>query len=254
MDKIMKADLIPADPLNFLKEFTSARIAIGSTGDSIPTKQSLEFKLAHAHARDAVYSNMATDDLEDELLQFHRPVLQLHSQAANRAQYLQRPDLGRLPDELSMNRLADQITGDDLVIIIADGLSAMAMNENVMSLLKTLVPKLLAANLKIGPFCLVQQGRVAIGDHIAHELEARLSLVLIGERPGLSAADSIGAYLTYLPRPGLKDNSRNCISNIRPGGLGFGRAADKIFYLIQEAFKRKLSGVGLKDNEGLLGE
>lgn len=254
MDKIVKADNTQPDPLSFLKEFTAARIAIGSVGDSIPTRQSLEFKLAHAHARDAVYSDIATDNLEDELLQFHRPVLQLHSQAANRAQYLQRPDLGRLPDELSLNRLADQITGDDVVIIIADGLSAMAMNENVMSLLKKLVPKLLAANLKIGPFCLVQQGRVAIGDHIAHELEAMLSLVLIGERPGLSAADSIGAYLTYLPKPGLKDNSRNCISNIRHGGLGFGPAADKIFYLIQQAFKRKLSGVDLKDNEGLLGE
>ena len=251
MDKIIKTD---TDPLNFLKEFTAARIAIGSAGGSIPTTQSLEFKLAHAHARDAVYSGMDTDSLEDELLQFHRPVLQLHSQAASRAQYLQRPDLGRLPAELSLNRLADQITGDDVVIIIADGLSARAMNENVMSLLKILVPKLLAADLKLGPFCLVQQGRVAIGDHIAHELNAKLSLVLIGERPGLSAADSIGAYLTYLPKPGLKDNSRNCISNIRPDGLGFAPAADKIFYLIQEAFKRKLSGVELKDNEGLLGE
>jgi ethanolamine ammonia-lyase small subunit len=252
MDKITKPDTGLTDPLSFLKEFTAARIAIGSTGDSIPTQQSLEFKLAHAHARDAVYSAMDTERLEDELLPFHRPVLQLHSQAANRAQYLQRPDLGRLPDEISLNRLADQITGDDVVVIIADGLSAAAINENVMNLFKVLVPKLMKAGLKIGPFCLVQQGRVAIGDHIAHELDARLSLMLIGERPGLSAADSIGAYLTYLPKPGLKDNSRNCISNIRPGGLGFTLAADKIFYLIQEAFKRKLSGIELKDNEGLL--
>jgi ethanolamine ammonia-lyase small subunit len=131
-------------------------------------------------------------------------------------------------------------------------LSAIALNENVLTLLQLLIPKLLAANLKLGPLCLVQQGRVAIGDDIAHELHAKLSLVLIGERPGLSAADSIGAYLTYQPKPGLKDNSRNCISNIRPGGLGFSAAADKIFYLVQEAFRMKLSGVGLKDNEGLL--
>jgi ethanolamine ammonia-lyase small subunit len=252
MDKITKLKAEITDPLSFLKEFTVARIAIGSTGSSIPTRQLLEFKLAHAHARDAVYSVMDTEVLEDALAQFHRPVLQLHSRAENRAQYLQRPDLGRKPSEESLNRLADQITGDDIVIIIADGLSAMAMNENVLTLLQLLIPKLLAANLKLGPLCLVQQGRVAIGDDIAHELDAKLSLVLIGERPGLSAADSIGAYLTYQPKPGLKDNSRNCISNIRPGGLDLSLAADKIFYLVQEAFRMKLSGVGLKDNEGLL--
>ena len=252
MDKITKSGAGITDPLSFLKEFTTARIAIGSTGSSIPTKQLLEFKLAHAHARDAVYSVMDTEVLEDALAQFHRPVLQLHSRAENRAQYLQRPDLGRKPNEESLNRLADQITGDDIVIIIADGLSAIAMNENVLALLQLLIPKLLTANLKLGPLCLVQQGRVAIGDDIAHELHAKLSLVLIGERPGLSAADSIGAYLTYQPKPGLKDNSRNCISNIRPGGLDLSLAADKIFYLVQEAFKRKLSGVGLKDNEGSL--
>lgn len=252
MDKITKSE--ENDPLSFLKEFTAARIAIGATGSSIPTKQSLAFKLAHAHARDAVYSAMNTELLEDALAQFHRTVLQLHSMAENRAQYLQRPDLGRKPNEESLNRLADQITGDDVVIIIADGLSAIAINENILGVLQLLVPKLLAAGLKLGPLCLVQQGRVAIGDDIAHELQAKLSIMLIGERPGLSSADSIGAYLTYQPKPGLKDNSRNCISNIRPGGLNFNLAADKIFYLVQESFKRKLSGVALKDNEGLLGE
>ncbi|GGH20183.1 ethanolamine ammonia-lyase subunit EutC [Mucilaginibacter phyllosphaerae] len=251
MDKI--THVVEEQPLNFLKEFTAARIAIGATGNSIPTRQSLEFKLAHAHARDAVYSIMDTERLEDELAQFHRPVLQLHSMADNRARYLQRPDLGRKPNQESLNRLADQITGDDIVIVIADGLSAIALNQHIMALLQVLIPKLLAAGLKVGPLCLVQQGRVAIGDDIAHELQAKLSVVLIGERPGLSAADSMGAYLTYQPRPGLKDNSRNCISNIRPGGLGIATAADKIFYLVQESFRRKLSGVQLKDNQGLLG-
>jgi ethanolamine ammonia-lyase small subunit len=250
MDKIIKSE---PDPLSFLKAFTRARIAIGSTGTSIPTKQSLQFKLAHAHARDAVYSAMDSEQLADNLMQFNLPVLQLHSRAESRAQYLQRPDMGRLLDEYSINRLTDQITGDDVVIIIADGLSAMAIHENVLALLQLLVPKLLAAKLKVGPLCLVQQGRVAIGDPIADALNAKLSIVLIGERPGLSAADSMGAYLTYNPKPGLKDNSRNCISNIRPCGLDHAAAADKIFYLVQESFKRKLSGVGLKDNEGLLG-
>ncbi|MET3979383.1 ethanolamine ammonia-lyase small subunit [Mucilaginibacter sp. UYP25] len=251
MDKITKPE--QPDPLSFLKEFTAARIAIGATGSSIPTKQSLQFKLAHAHARDAVYSAMDTESLEDALAQFHRPVLQLHSMADSRAHYLQRPDLGRKPSEESLNRLADQITGDDIVIIIADGLSAIAINKNVLPLLQLLIPKLSAANLKIAPLCLVQQGRVAIGDDIAHELQAKFSIMLIGERPGLSSSDSIGAYLTYQPKPGLKDNSRNCISNIRPGGLDFNSAANKIFYLVQESFKRKLSGVELKDNEGLIG-
>jgi ethanolamine ammonia-lyase small subunit len=251
MDKIIKPE---PDPLSFLKAFTRARIAIGSVGTSIPTKQSLQFKLAHAHARDAVYSAMNSEELADTLMQFNLPVLQLHSRAESRAQYLQRPDMGRLLDEYSINRLTDQLTGDDVVIIMADGLSAMAIHENVLALLQLLVPKLSAAKLKIGPLCLVQQGRVAIGDPIADALNAKLSIMLIGERPGLSAADSMGAYLTYAPKPGLKDNSRNCISNIRPGGLDHITAADKIFYLVQEAFKRKLSGVELKDNEGLLGE
>jgi ethanolamine ammonia-lyase small subunit len=242
-----------AEPLSFLKEFTPARIAIGSTGNSIPTKHSLAFKLAHAHARDAVYTTMDSEALADELASFNLPVLQLRSRAESRPQYLQRPDMGRLPDEYSVNRLTDQITGDDVVIIIADGLSALAIHENISDLLKVLVPKLLAANLKVGPLCLVQQGRVAIGDPIGDALSAGLSIVLIGERPGLSAADSMGAYLTYQPKPGLKDNARNCISNIRPGGLDHLTAADKIFYLVQEAFRRKLTGVELKDNEGLLG-
>jgi ethanolamine ammonia-lyase small subunit len=251
MDKIIKPE---PDPLSFLKAFTRARIAIGSVGTSIPTKQSLQFKLAHAHARDAVYSAMDSEQLAETLMQFSLPVLQLHSRAESRAQYLQRPDMGRLLDEYSINRLTDQITGDDVVIIVADGLSALAIHENILALLQLLIHKLLTAKLKVGPLCLVQQGRVAIGDPIADALNAKLSIVLIGERPGLSAADSMGAYLTYAPKPGLKDNSRNCISNIRPGGLDHATAADKVFYLVQEAFKRKLSGVELKDNEGLLGE
>jgi ethanolamine ammonia-lyase small subunit len=249
MAKIIKT---LTDPLSFLKAFTPARIAIGSTGNSIPTKQSLAFKLAHAHARDAVYTTMDSEALANELCIFNLPVLQLHSRAESRAQYLQRPDMGRWPDEYSANRLADQITGDDVVIIIADGLSALAIHENIMHLLRELIPKLIAAKLKISPLCLVQQGRVAIGDPIGDALNAALSIVLIGERPGLSAVDSMGAYLTYQPKPGLKDNARNCVSNIRAGGLDHSGAADKIFYLVQEAFQRKLSGVELKDNEGTL--
>ncbi|AMR32022.1 ethanolamine ammonia-lyase [Mucilaginibacter sp. PAMC 26640] len=252
MAKIIRHEWEESEPLSFLKQFTQARIAIGSTGTSIPTKQSLEFKLAHAHARDAVYSKMDTEALADELMQFNLPVLQLHSRAANREQYLQRPDLGRLLDEVSVNRLADQVQNNGVVLILADGLSATAMNQNALNLLKLLIPKLLAAKIKLAPICLVEQGRVAISDGIGDELKASLSVILIGERPGLSAADSMGAYLTYQPKTGLTDDSRNCISNIRPEGLPIQQASDKLFYLICESLSKQISGVALKDNEGLL--
>lgn len=252
MAKIVKSESAFNDPLSFLKEFTAARIAIGSTGSSIPIKESLEFKLAHAHARDAVYSAIDLKELTYKLKRFNLPVLCLHSQAVSRAIYLQRPDLGRLLDKLSVEILNNQILGADISIIIADGLSAIAIHENIVALLELLIPKLLYANLSIAPLSLIQQGRVAIGDDVGQGLNTNLSLMLIGERPGLSAADSMGAYLTYHPQRGLTDDSRNCISNIRAGGLNVNLAAEKIFYLIQESFKRKLSGVLLKDNAGLL--
>jgi ethanolamine ammonia-lyase small subunit len=255
MDKIEPEQSPKDDPLGLLKEFTAARIGIGRTGASIPLKQSLMFKLAHAHARDAVYSELDVDKLSVDLKQFDLPVLQLHSQAAYREQYLQRPDLGRQLNEEFIGQLNDHtVKGVDIVIIIADGLSAAAVNSNAVSLLKILIPQLQSAGLKLAPVCLVKQGRVAIADDIGMHLNARLSLMLIGERPGLSSADSMGAYLTFNPRPGLTDESRNCISNIRPHGLTVKPAAKKIFYLVQEAFRRKLSGVGLKDNAGLLSE
>ncbi|HZY35170.1 MAG TPA: ethanolamine ammonia-lyase subunit EutC [Mucilaginibacter sp.] len=248
----MKNDLKNVDPVAPLKEFTRARIAIGRVGASIPLKQSLEFNLAHAHARDAVYSILDVDGLFDTLKVFDLPLLHLHSKALTRHKYLKRPDLGRQLDEGSAQHLAGY-SGYDAAIIISDGLSATAVNENTAGLLRLLIPKLLAAKLTLAPLCLVEQGRVAIGDDIGFALEAKFSIVLIGERPGLSSADSMGAYLTYNPKPGLTDESRNCVSNIRPHGLKYKPAAEKIFYLVNEAFKRKLSGVGLKDNEGLLG-
>jgi ethanolamine ammonia-lyase small subunit len=240
------------ESLKALQEFTSARIAIGRVGTSIPLKQSLEFKLAHAHARDAVYSELDINNLTDTLKQFDLPVLQLHSRVNDRRQYLQRPDLGRRLNDGSLDLLLDHRPETDIAIILADGLSATAVNENAVGLIQALIPQLLAAGFKLAPISLVEQGRVAIGDDIGHGLKAKLSLVLIGERPGLSSADSLGAYLTYNPKPGLTDEMRNCISNIRPGGLIYKKAAKKIFYLVIEAFKRKLSGVDLKDNAGLL--
>lgn len=241
------------EPLKALQEFTSARIAIGRVGTSIPLKQSLDFKLAHAHARDAVYSALDIDHLTESLRRFELPVLHLHSQITDRRQYLQRPDLGRKLDEASLHHLKNITTiSSDVAIIIADGLSAMAISENTLGLLKELIPLLTASGYKLAPITLVEQGRVAISDDIGHGLKAKLSLMLIGERPGLSSADSLGVYLTYKPRPGLTDEMRNCVSNIRPKGLSYKKAAKKIFYLINEAFTRKLSGVELKDNAGLL--
>jgi len=244
----MKKEILQIDPLTFLKEFTAARIAIGRVGNSIPIKQSLEFKLAHAHARDAVYSELDTEGLSDSLNAFGLPILHLHSNALTRHKYLKRPDHGRQLIEDSAEQLKVYNTSFDIAIVIADGLSATAVNENAFALLEILIPVLSAAKLKLAPLCLVEQGRVAIGDDIGYGLNAKLSIILIGERPGLSAADSMGAYLTYNPKPGLTDESRNCVSNIRPQGLKAKPAADKIFYLIMEAFKRKLTGVGLKDD------
>lgn len=242
------------EPLKALQEFTTARIAIGRVGTSIPLKQSLEFKLAHAHARDAVYSELAVDKLTSSLGQFGVPVLYLHSQVTDRRQYLQRPDLGRRLNDASLNLLQDYRTENDVAIIVADGLSATAVNENTKGLLDALIPLLSGNGFKLAPISLVEQGRVAIGDDIGSGLNAKLSLILIGERPGLSAADSLGAYLTYNPKPGLTDESRNCVSNIRHKGLSYKKAAKKIFYLISEAFKLQLSGVELKDNAGLIAE
>ncbi|WP_295664493.1 ethanolamine ammonia-lyase subunit EutC [uncultured Mucilaginibacter sp.] len=232
-----------------LKAFTAARIAMGRVGSSIPLKQSLEFQLAHAHARDAVYSALDVDALMERIKTFGLPRLALHSQAQNRPQYLQRPDYGRLLNDTSAQLISESAYPCDVCIIIADGLSATAVNQNALPLLEALLPML---NYKIAPICLAEQARVALGDPIAHGLQAKLSIMLIGERPGLSSADSMGAYLTFNPRPGLTDEMRNCISNIRPEGLPCAAAAQKIFYLVQKAFQLQLSGVNLKDNAGLL--
>jgi ethanolamine ammonia-lyase small subunit len=234
-----------------LKKYTDARLAIGRTGTSIPVKESLAFNLAHAHARDAVYSALETERLINELRQFNLPVILVQSKAKNREQYLQRPDLGRqLNDHANAEFLPFQPS--DICIVIADGLSADAINKHAVKVLELLIPKINAINLKIAPITLIEQGRVAIADEAGYRLKAKLSLILIGERPGLSAADSMGAYLTFDPKPGLTDESRNCVSNIRPEGLNLDAAADKLFYLIREALRMKLSGIGLKDQAGLL--
>ena len=243
------------DPWAPLKAYTAARIALGRTGTSVPLRESLAFKLAHAHARDAVYSTLDTPRLLAELPALQLPVCQVRSQAKTRPDYLQRPDWGRQLDEESRARLAEQAAGAcDVAIILADGLSATAINEHALPLLRHLLPLLQEAGFRLGPLTLAEHARVALGDEVGHLLGARLTLLLIGERPGLSSPHSLGAYFTYAPRPGLTDEARNCVSNIRPEGLPYPAAAAQLFRLLQESRRRQLSGVGLKDEFDQLGE
>ncbi len=240
------------DMMEPLRSLTPARIGLGRVGTSIPLKAFQAFKLAHAHARDAVYSELDVDGLTEKLGNFNIPVVQLHSCATYREQYLQRPDLGRKLNEESAEEIKSYQATYDVAIIIADGLSAMAVNNQALPLTKLLLDLLRGANLRPAPLTLVKQGRVAIADEIGYALGAKLSLIIIGERPGLSSGDSAGVYITYQPKPGLTDEVRNCVSNIHAQGLGSAIAAKKIFYLVQEAFKTKQTGIALKDNQGLL--
>jgi ethanolamine ammonia-lyase small subunit len=254
MNQVTTSNSPEADPWARLREFTAARIALGRTGVSEPLHQSLQFKLAHAHARDAVFSQLNSTELANPITHaINLPVLQLQSQVSNRPEYLQRPDLGRKLYESSMRQLQNlPFTAPDIVIILTDGLSATAIKQHALPVLQKLVPALQKAGFTMAPVTLVEYGRVAISDEIGYLLGAKLALILIGERPGLSSPDSMGAYFTFHPQPGLTDESRNCLSNIRPAGLGYQAAANKLFYLLQEALRLKLSGVQLKDNSNLL--
>jgi ethanolamine ammonia-lyase small subunit len=194
-----------------------------------------------------------TERLLSELATLGLPVHQVSSQAQNRQEYLQRPDHGRQLAEASKATLAAD-TDCDITIVLADGLSATAINAHAVPLLRLLLPELRAMGLRLGPLVLAEQARVALGDEIGHLLRAQLVLVLIGERPGLSAPDSLGAYFTYGPCPGLTDEARNCVSNIRPAGLPYAAAAAKLGWLLREALRRQLSGVALKDQADLLAE
>lgn len=243
------------DPWQFLRPLTPARIAQGRTGHSLPTTALLAFQLGHARARDAVFAALDFSVLIPQLEATGLPVLQLHSAAPDRQIYLQRPDLGRQLNEDSRQHLADtQPFGCTLSIVLADGLSATAVNRHAPAVVAGLVATAQQLGWSLGPLAVVQQGRVAVADEVAHALRAEMVVLLIGERPGLSSPDSLGAYLTYGPRPGLTDESRNCISNIRPEGLNTDGAIQKIVYLLSQFRIRKLSGVQVKDEMGSLEE
>lgn len=247
---------VHADRWQRLRQFTRARIGLGRAGTSLPTAALLQFQLAHAQAIDAVHAPLDVEALNTALanqpeLQPILPAQQLTSMADNRESYLQRPDWGRRLSDASSYALQQyrEDTPYDLVFVIADGLSSLAVNQHAAALLAKVVGQLNQSerDWRMAPLCVVQQGRVAVGDDIALALNAREVVMLIGERPGLSSPDSLGVYLTYQPRQGIEDAKRNCISNIRPQGLNYDVAAHRCAYLIAQSFARQLSGTALKD-------
>lgn len=229
-----------------LRALSPARVGLGRTGVSQQTRDQLAFQRSHALARDAVHARLDTAGLAAEIESSIRPeVLRLHSAARNREEYLQRPDLGRVLNEASRALLAGQPTDKvDLALVIADGLSALAVQRHVPALLGELFPRI--TDYWLAPICIVEQGRVAIGDEIGLALVAQIVVVLIGERPGLSSPDSLGAYITFEPRPGRTDAERNCISNIRTEGLSYADAAARLAALLHEARRQRLTGVSLR--------
>ncbi|WP_262965375.1 ethanolamine ammonia-lyase subunit EutC [Methylobacter psychrophilus] len=240
---------ISLDPWHSLSQFTSARIALGRTGISLPTRACLDFQLAHALARDAVHIPLDFTRLEQQLnlLGYQTQILQ--SQAETQSIYLQRPDLGRLLSASAVDGLQNTAPIQaDVVVVVADGLSSKAIARHVEPFLSLLLPQLQANGYRIPPVCLVKHGRVAIGDAIAEYYTARLCIILIGERPGLSSPDSMGIYYTYQAKSGIStDADRNCISNIHNNGLSYEQALKKLLFLINKSEKLKFSGVNLKD-------
>ena len=237
-----------------LRSFTSARVSLGRTGNSLPTSELLQLQLAHARAREAVHSKLDVELLALDLRPMTENVLLIRSAASDRYTYLRRPDLGRQLSPESRKLLLRERAKFNAAFIIVDGLSAQAVQLHAAHLLKGCLRRLETADWKLSPIVIVEEGRVAIGDEIGECLGAELSVVLIGERPGLSSTDSLGIYLSWDPRPGLTDAHRNCISNIREEGLHYELAAHKLEFLMRESRRRKLSGVGLKEDAPTLSE
>jgi ethanolamine ammonia-lyase small subunit len=243
-----------ADLAARLRALTPARVGLGRTGVSMATRDLLDFQRCHAVARDAAHARLESASLARTLGAIAGgSILRLHSAAADRTTYLQRPDLGRRLDEAGRTLLAGRTqSARDLALIVADGLSALAVERHAAPLLEELLPRL--QDWKLAPICIVEQGRVAIGDEIGAALHAQIALVLIGERPGLSSPDSLGAYITWEPRPGRTDAERNCISNIRAEGLNSAQAAAQLEVILSAARRLRLTGVALNQQAHLLQE
>ena len=243
------------NPWQILRTLTQARIALGRSGTSMPTTAQLAFQLAHAQARDAVHAELDVAALQAAISASGHACHAVHSACPDRVTYLHRPDLGRRLDDASREALIAQAPAQcDLVLVVADGLSALAIAQNALPFLALLWPRLGLEGWTGVSIVVASQGRVAIGDEIGQLLNARAVVVMIGERPGLSSPDSMGLYMTWSPRPGLTDADRNCISNVRPAGLPYANAVHKLVYLLGAARDRGLSGVALKDEESVDGE
>lgn len=238
----------PPDPWSALRRHTAARIALGRAGVSLPTAEWLGFGVAHALARDAVHLPLDEAAVQAQVQDLGLVCHRVHSAATDRATYLRRPDLGRrLAGESAQALAALPRMADGLLVVAADGLSALAVHRHLAPLLAELVRQLADEGLQLGPVLVARQARVALGDEAGAALGARAVLVLIGERPGLSSPDSLGTYLTWAPRAGLADSQRNCVSNIRPQGLSYALAAHKITWLLAMAQRLGSTGVMLKD-------
>lgn len=240
------SEIVPGELWAKLRRTTPARIALGRVGNALPLGEVLDFQLAHARARDAVHAALDTAALATELAPMQ--VLQAESDAPDRATYLRRPDLGRQLSARSAALLGEAGGRCDVVLVIGDGLSATGVQAGAAQLAQACMAEL--GGLTIGPVVIARQARVALGDPIGAALGARVCVMIIGERPGLSVHDSLGIYMTFAPRPGRTDAERNCISNIHgAGGLSLQEAARTLGWLLREALRRELSGVALKDDQ-----
>lgn len=243
-----------ADPWSHLKRFTPARIALGRTGASLPTREVLGFSLAHAQARDAIHLPLDEATLAEALVADGWPLpLRLRSRAHDRPEYLLRPDLGRRLDEASVAALQAwraNHPAPDLALVVGDGLSALGIQRHVVPLMAA-IREALGGQLTLSPPVLVGQARVAVADEVGEQLGARMVAMVVGERPGLSSPDSVGIYLTHGPKVGRTDAERNCISNVRPAGQDPATAARRLAWLVHEGLRLGITGVGLKDHSGL---
>lgn len=234
------------DPWQALRRLTSARVALGRSGNSLPTEEILRFGVAHAQARDAVHAALDLPALATRIQALGVVTLRVASAAPDRATYLMRPDLGRRLCAADADHLSPLATPCDLLLVVGDGLSALAVERHAVPLLAAIQAQR-PAHWRLGPVVLASQARVALADDVAERLAAPMVAILIGERPGLSAPDSLGIYLTHAPRVGRTDAERNCISNIRPEGLAYATAAHRLWWLCQAARQLGCSGVALKD-------
>jgi ethanolamine ammonia-lyase small subunit len=226
-----------------LRAYTPARIAIGRAGNGLPTAAYLEFQAAHARARDAVHAKLDVNAMLEQMTARGWAAHNVRSAAQSRGDFLRRPDLGRALSAESKARLSEPMVAPDVVIVAGDGLSSVAVERNAIAVLEHLWPQLRAAAFQLAPIVIAEQARVALADEVGELMQAKLSVMMIGERPGLSAADSLGLYLTYAPRVGRVDSERNCISNIRDGGMSAQAAAAQTADLIRAMLAHRASGV-----------